>query len=636
MDFSLLLLFVLGLLFILFGIFVLFLPEVKEKGQKVKPMRVNNQQKKRVLFFESRQPMIVSILVILFGLILTVLVGTSSPNNASSQTGSSGSSFITSETSTSQETSTNSSSSSESTNSSSSLQSYTLTFQTNGGSLIEPLTVEEGSAITLPDDPLKEGHTFDGWFTDESLTTAFTLTTMPRYDITLFAKWRVNQYTLSFNTQGGPVMESVTVDFGTTVEQPLDPSVEFGDFEGWYYDARALQAVTFPLTMPAMDVTLYADWALYDRKINASDGVAFQNFGKVVALSDEYIVVGATNDDTLGNNAGAAYLYRMNDPLYERKFFAVDGEAGDLYAAAVAIQGKYLLVSAIGYDVTNTNDLGAVYVYDLTDESLVRIITPSQKTYNSYFGISLSISGDYFAVGAFQAPGVANRTGAVYVYRFSDETFETIYTANDGATDDYFGHSVELDGNHLVVGAYYDDDQGNASGSAYVFKLDDLSYERKIKASDGNASFQFGLAVEIAGDRIVVGAPNHNHLGTGTGKVYFYSIEDETFEATLLSSDIAAGDYFGQSLGLHGDVLLVGASYHDYPAINSGSAYLYHLGDIIQEDILVVSDGGIQHQFGYYVDVYGKYCVVSAPWDDDVGSQSGSVFFFSTTRPLLD
>ena len=634
MDFSLILLLVLGLFFILFGIFVLFLPEVREKGQKGKPVLEKKKSKKRILFFDSRKPAIVSTLIILFGLILTILVGTSTPNSSSSPTGSSGTTSTTSEP-TSSEDASSTTPSSDPTSISSTVQAYTLSFQTNGGSTLDPITLEVGEAITLPEDPTKEGHTFDGWFTDESLATAFSLTTMPNNDVTLYAKWLVNQYTLTFNTRGGPVIDALTIDFGTTVEQPLDPGVDFGDFVGWFYDTRALEPVSFPFTMPAMDVTVYADWNFYDRKINASDGVAAQYFGKVVALSDEYIVVGVSDDDELGNNAGAAYVYRINDPLYERKLTAFDGEANDFYGYAVAIQGKYLVVSAPGFDTASNVNVGAVYVYDLTDDTFVRVITPSIENSNGIFGNSLSISGDYLAVGAYQANGVAIRAGAVFVYRFSDETFESVFTASDGASDDFFGHSIELDGNYLVVGSYFDDDSGNDSGSVYLFKLDDPTYERKILASDGAASFKFGYAVQMREDRIVVGAPNHNLVGAGSGKVYFYSITDDTLEETLVPSDHAAGDYFGESLALDGDVLMVGASYNDTPINNAGTAYIYHLGDIIQEDILFVSDGGMQDQFGYALDIYGKYCVVSAPWDDDKGNLSGSVFFYSTTRPIL-
>ena len=123
--------------------------------------------------------------------------------------------------------------------------SYTLTFDTNGGSTIAPITQDYGTAITAPADPTKTGYTFAGW-------TPAIPTTMPAENMTIKAQWTVNQYTLTFDTNGGSAIAPITQDYGTAITAPADPTKTGYTFAGW--------TPAIPATMPAENMTIKAQW----------------------------------------------------------------------------------------------------------------------------------------------------------------------------------------------------------------------------------------------------------------------------------------------------------------------------------------------------------------------------------------
>ena len=123
--------------------------------------------------------------------------------------------------------------------------SYTITFDTNGGSKIDPITQDYGTQITAPADPTREGYTFIGW--DKAIPA-----TMPAEDLTVTAQWRINQYTITFDTDGGSAIAPITQDYGTQITAPADPTREGYTFIGW---DKAI-----PATMPAESITITAQW----------------------------------------------------------------------------------------------------------------------------------------------------------------------------------------------------------------------------------------------------------------------------------------------------------------------------------------------------------------------------------------
>ena len=127
------------------------------------------------------------------------------------------------------------------------INQYAITFDTNGGSEIAPITQDYGTAITAPADPTREGYTFIGWDTEIPKT-------MPAENITVTAQWEINRYTITFDTAGGSEIAPITQDYGTNITAPANPTRKGYTFKGWDKE--------IPETMPAGNITVKAQWEI--------------------------------------------------------------------------------------------------------------------------------------------------------------------------------------------------------------------------------------------------------------------------------------------------------------------------------------------------------------------------------------
>ena len=149
------------------------------------------------------------------------------------------------------------------------INQYTITFDTNGGSEIAPITQDYGTKITAPDNPTRKGYTFRGW--DKEIPE-----TMPAENITVKAQWEINQYTITFDTNGGSEIAPITQDYGTEITAPDNPTRKGYTFKGWDKE--------IPETMPAENITVKAQW-----KINQYT-IAFDTNGgsEIAPITQDY------------------------------------------------------------------------------------------------------------------------------------------------------------------------------------------------------------------------------------------------------------------------------------------------------------------------------------------------------------
>jgi hypothetical protein len=337
-------------------------------------------------------------------------------------------------------------------------------------------------------------------------------------------------------------------------------------------------------------------------KITTSDGAANDYFGASVAISGDYAVVGA-----LGNGGtGSAYIFKRNGTAWteQAKITASDGATYDQFGYSVAISGDYAVVGA-----RQDDDTGSAYIFkrDGTAWTEQAKITASDGAAYDYFGYTVAISGDYAVVGACQDDDAGSYSGSAYIFKRNGTawTEQAKITASDGAEDDFFGESVAISGDYAVVGAFWDDDAGWGSGSAYIFKRDGTAWteQAKITASDGAIADYFGYSVAISGDYAVVGAYQDGDTGPYSGSAYIFKRDGTawTEQAKITASDGAAGDYFGWSVAISGDCAVVGANCDDDAGSDSGSAYIY---DIPIGIFSCDSDGDPRDQFAPGETVY--------------------------------
>ena len=246
-----------------------------------------------------------------------------------------------------------------------------------------------------------------------------------------------------------------------------------------------------------------------------------------------------------------------------------------------------------------------------------------------WFGQSVSISGDLVIVGAQQDDDKGNRSGSAYIFERDGTGWvqQQKLLAADGAAGDRFGRSVSISGDFAIVGAPQDDDKGDGSGSAYIFKWNGASWvqQQKLLAADGAAGDRFGPSVSISGDLAIVGAPDDDDKGRRSGSAYIFKRDGTSWvqQQKLLAADGAAIAFFGTSVSISGDLAIVGAD-------EAGSAYIFKWDgpSWVQQQKLLAADGAAGDGFGVSVSISGDLTIVGAHYDDDNGEWTGSAYIF--------
>ena len=322
-----------------------------------------------------------------------------------------------------------------------------------------------------------------------------------------------------------------------------------------------------------------------------SDAAATDFFGNSVAIDGDTVVVGARLDDDAGSNSGSAYVFRTTNggSTYAQvaKLTASDAYTSDEFGYSVAIDGATIVAGAPYDDGNNCGyhctDSGAVYVFHTTDGGAtydqVARLTPSGISVREHrFGYSVAIYGNTVVVGSW---GDAGKRGAAYVFRTSDgATYYQVakLTGSDTVSGDHFGVSVAIDGDTILVGANYaGTDEG---GSVYVFRTSD-GYDQVAKLTAVDAAYwdNFGRSVAIDGGTVVVGASGDDDGGSGSGSVYVFRTTDGGASygqlAKLTAADASSSDYFGVPVAIAGGTVVVGAPYDDDAGPSSGSVYVF-------------------------------------------------------------
>ena len=445
-------------------------------------------------------------------------------------------------------------------------------------------------------------------------------------------------------------------------------------------------------------------------KLLATDGALNDEFGESVAVDGDTIVVGAHGHDANAvSNAGAAYVFTKpingwdsdtEDSITEAvKVIASDGAEDDLFGFSVAVDGDSLLVGAHRDDgiaadgVTNISNAGIVYVFgnpeewtDIPDSAAVttsHIVTGLTNDLEHSFRVrGANAAGVGFAsasAGGTPTFAIPNRptgftadAGDTAVDLSWDdpedstiEKYQMLQITQGGkltaaSTDDPvvrgdgFGISVAADGDTAVVGAYQDDDDGANSGSVHVFTRSSStapwSWRAKLTADDAAAGDEFGIAVAVDGDTIVVGA-HQNDSSKGAAYVFTWNSSNSKWEqkAKLTASDAATNYEFGISVAVDGGTVVVGTHKADYIDLNdssnnladSGAAYVFTKpesggwADATETAKLTASDAAANDQFGISVAVHGETVVVGAHQNDadDQDNNEGAAYVF--TKPEI-
>jgi N-acetylneuraminic acid mutarotase len=293
---------------------------------------------------------------------------------------------------------------------------------------------------------------------------------------------------------------------------------------------------------------------------------------------------------------------------------------------------NWVVVGVPYSDIDFTNS-GSVYVYDinnLSDQS-TKLILSGNGRFNDQFGSSVGATADKIFVGTPHDDDNGSDSGAVYVYDANDLSAQpTKLTAFDAAASDRFGKRLSANNGKLVVAAESDDDNAaENSGSVYVYDTNDLTAQpTKLTAFDGATSDAFGTSVDATSDKIVVGSLNDDDNGSNSGSAYVYDANDLSAAPTKLTAfDGVQGDNFGISVVATDDKIIVGAHYDDDNGSNSGSVYVYDSNDLSATPTkLTAFDGAAGDNFGKSVAAIDDKIFVGSP---NFGPEdSGSVYVY--------
>lgn len=339
----------------------------------------------------------------------------------------------------------------------------------------------------------------------------------------------------------------------------------------------------------------------YSQRLAATDPNDGAEYGGGVKFSDDYLVVAAGRADVAGTQrAGALYIYDYINNTWEfgTKLVASDmtndAKLG-MNPTSLDVEGNTIVAGAPGENAWT----GSVYVFTKvagTWTETQKIMSPTPQA-SDVFGIGVALSGDYLVVGANEVDG---RKGAAYVYLKNGSgefEYEQTLMASDAANDDFFGTSVSVAGDQMIIGSY---GANQEQGAAYIFERDNQGSWIEVQKLTGNPSSegtQFGWSTDIQQDYIIVSAPHI--FGFEAGEVYFYKRENSGTwmeDQVIQGSDTAAEDFYGWSIAMHQNQLIAGAPWEDEDANGgntldrAGSAYIFHdpnlLGGIADHESL--------------------------------------------------
>lgn len=316
----------------------------------------------------------------------------------------------------------------------------------------------------------------------------------------------------------------------------------------WIQESKILPSVSSEYASFGMDVSIDGNTLIVGAPGHSNQGAAFvfvhngdswiqeailipsdigmyDNFGKSVSVSGDLALIASFANDEIATDAGAAYIFRRTKTgwIEEAKLLASDGVSNDRFGEKVCVEGNVAAISTLNA----SDNYGAVYIFELTDSEWIQTnkISGLDSQYSA-FGCSIDIENEKIAIGSYAA---SNSRGEVYVYSL-DGSESTNLTATNLLPDDNFGYSVRFSNNAILVGAFGDDQNGNASGSAYLFRNDKFGWheESQLLPSDGEDYDYFGQYTGFYGGIAVVTSNSDDDNGSASGSAYVFNISSST------------------------------------------------------------------------------------------------------------
>lgn len=302
---------------------------------------------------------------------------------------------------------------------------------------------------------------------------------------------------------------------------------------------------------------------------------------------------------------------------------------------SMAIDGDLAVVGAPGRPLERSLDPGSAYVLRFDGEQWneeARLIS-SDGSPRDRFGDSVAVSGDTILIGAPRDDDNGENSGSAYMFQYVGSSWVQAQKllSDDGAAGDLFGFSVAVTSDAVLIAAKNDDDNAVSSGSAYAFRFNKFEWvqTQKLVAPDGAFRNFFGARIAVFGDRAGISAVGNDD---SAGAVYVYHDDGKewSLEQKLVAIDRNADDHFGSSVAMFNELVAVGARDDSDLARSAGAAYVFEFDGASWRQIqkLVASDGREADLFGIAISIWSDNIVVGASATDDLAEKSGSAYYF--------
>lgn len=363
--------------------------------------------------------------------------------------------------------------------------------------------------------------------------------------------------------------------------------------------------------------------------LKESEPTSGGNVGSGVDISGEWAIVGAGENDEYGVNAGAIIFYKNVDGEWVemQKLVAEEVEAGDYFGRYVGID-NHIAVAGSVCDGDFGDCSGATYVFELGDDGVwieTAKLMASDADAEDGFGMDVAIHGEQIIVGAPFNQDAGVRSGSAYIYEKTDgEWVETAKLVSaDLDEEDWFGFSVDIEGDRAAVGAWLEGDEAYY-GAAYLFEKTEGVWEEvaKIIPSELTGSFSIDIALDA------------NHLAVGAADaVFVYDLSGaEVEEMVMLTASSEFADGFGTSIALDNNRLIVADAADDMIGTNAGAGYVFVLEDDVwvEKTMFFPSDPAIGTGFGEFrnIAIDNDYIFAGATGYDEWLPEIGGVYVY--------
>ncbi|MCA9274148.1 MAG: FG-GAP repeat protein, partial [Phycisphaerales bacterium] len=373
--------------------------------------------------------------------------------------------------------------------------------------------------------------------------------------------------------------------------------------------------------------TASAQIVYQDNKLIPDDGASNDNFGHAIATDGVYVVVGSPADDDNGLQSGSAYVFDATTGMQLNKLLPADGAAADRFGQAVAIANGIAVVG-VRNDDDNGSASGSVYLFDVATGSQLHKFTATDSEASDFFGSSVAIADGIVAVGAYGNDDLGNQSGSAYIFSAATGQQITKLLPDDGSPGDFFGLSIAVDNGIVLVGAPADSDYGFEAGSAYLFDAFSGQQLGKLVPTSIQAEDFFGCSVDIDGELLVIGAYGDDEVATEAGAAYLYDLKSQQQISKLTVTDATDTDWCGFEVSLSGDMAIIGSHLSDVNGMNSGAVYLFDTTTSLRIATLLPDDGTSVDTFAISLSLQDGVAAIGAFGDNPSGPFSGSAYLY--------